>query len=1340
MFGKLFQRKINKRLAAVFTALFFIAVLFFLLRGPYLSNSIKRVILPVLEDATGEKIIIDKAVINLFPFYLQTKGFKVFDGEGNKLLRVTKMRAYIDVSSLFSKEIRIKRLTVKEPEFTIDSKMLEKIIKSIEKYNKKEGDSHFSVSLKNVRMTDGKFTLTDAEKQLSAAGQGLYMEMIVKNAINIDLSLKNVTMKLPDLPELKAGLDGDVEISGKKIKISGIKVYSSDSTIEARGNIQQSSTGTVESGSLSGTAKIFANTISEIFDLKERKDGVLSISGSVELVPPEEQQNTVETPKVKLDLEARGWFYLETLMELLKVNENIKGRVSIDGKINGVYPEVSGTGTARLEDAVLGGLPLDDLKGELKYENNKFSLKDFAANTYEGEIRGNAYIIVPGGKYFVAAGVTDIDSPQFFKFIKWEPPFPAGKINGNFELNKAPGEKIEITAKATYLNTSKNIKNLIYERLHDISAEIDLAGGILNFNKTVFSTAASKLFMDGAINLNTEKLNLNLDIESNDTVDLTAPYFSGLRAPARFTGKAEGFSVKPEISGTIEIGPGTVNGVQFAKAAGDLSYNPKSLSVKSMRIENAGANYNVSGLIDFRKSEGLFSFADPYFKGKAVIKNGDAQSMVSAAFPDLSRTGSGIPLTGVANGEISFNGDSKDFKGDSNIVVEEGLVFGQSIDRALVKAVFSQENIKFTSVDIYKDKTRIEANGLLYFDERFEVWASSSNLNLKDITIFKKYPFDANLNLDIKGSGTLKNPDIKFSLNIVKSYFKDVLIGKGKIAGELKGKKVTVKGDFLNGIVTADAEAFLSDTLPWNASIRFKNGRYDFILAGFLKDVPKDLSASLQGDVSLKGTRDRFSMNSRFSTLSFSLYGYNFRNRGDIILNSADSEFKIEAFSIGGKNANITAFGVIKTGQDYNFIIDGDIDLAPLRVMFKDIDSLRGRANFVIGVTGPWESPGFKGEINIKDATVMLAGLPHSIGPVNGSIFLDKNRVTFDSFKTDFAGGKIVVSGFGELDKFSLKRLSVSTRMEDIKLRPIEDVSVFFDGNLFYESSPKKQSLLGEILIKQARYEKRVDWKSWLVSMKKIKETHLEQPSFLDNTGLNIHIKGEENIFINNNIAKTPVKIDVTMQGTLAQYGLIGRIEAKEGTVYFRGNEFKIVDGSVDFIEPNRIVPVFHIQAEAFISGYHINLNLDGPSDKFVLSLFSNPPLAEMDIFALLTSGQIGGESKEVGGGLGAGEATALLTGRLQDVMEERVKYITGFERFEINPHTTASGSVSPGITVGKRLMGEKLIATYSTSVGSAGEHVVKLQYNLSNNFSLIGVRDELGSVGGDFKYRFEFK
>ena len=1333
MYKKLFQKKLSRRISYAVTLIFFLALVFFLLRGPYLSNSIKRVILPVLEDAIGERVIIDRAVINLFPFYLQTKGFKVFDEEGNKLLRVTKMRAYIDLTGLFSKEIRIGRLSVKEPELTTDRKTLERVISSIEKHTKRDDSEHFGVSMKNVRITDGKFTLTDGENQTGASGQGLYMDMIVEDMINVKFSLKDGTLKLPDLPELNAGLDGEIKLTDRKIKILETKIYSSSSSIKARGMIQLSSTGRVESGNLSGKAKISIETISEIFDLKQKKDGVLSFSGSIDLVPAQGQKNNLEGPVVKVNLQTNGWFYLETLMELLKVDDNVAGRFSFDGEIQGVYPKVFGIGMVDLENAVLDTLSLDDASGELTYENKKFSLNNFVAHTYKGELMGDAFILIPDGRYFVEANVMNINSPQFFKFIEWEPPFTEGIISGNFRLNKKPVREIELVAKANYLNNSQNRENFLEDRLSNIETDIDLRNKILTFKKAILFTSASELFLDGDINLNKKKLNLNIKMHSRDVMDLTAPYFSGLRAQLKFTGKAEGPSKNPEISGSLDVGSGTINGVPFTEMTGNLTYNPNALSVSLLRVVQGESIYEVSGSIDFRKADGLFSFIDPHYKGEAAIKNGDAKSLIAVVSKE-------IPVTGVVNGNIFFEGDTKKFKASSEIILEDGVAFNQPFDRAVITAVLSPENISFSSVDVYRNETRFKASGTLYFDERFNVSVSSNNINLSDIEGLNKYPFDANFSLDLKGSGTFEKPDIKFSLNILKSYFKDSLAGKGEIKGELKGKRLSVEGNFLRGIVTVDARALFSRTLPWDVNIKFKKGRYDFLLAGLLKDVPRDLTASIEGVVSMKGEKDKFSMNSRFSTLSFSLYGYNFINRKDIVLNLVEDTFRIESFSISGKNVDMNAVGIIKIGQSYNLAVDGNIDLTPLKVISKDIESIKGQGNFVIGISGSWDRPELKGEINIRNATLMLAGLPHSIGPVDGNIFFDKDKIVFDSFSAGFAGGKIIMSGAGILEKFSLKRLTVSSRLEGIKFRPLEDVSIALDGELFFETSPQKHSLLGDINIRQAKYEKRVEWKSWLVRLKEVKESPSEQPSFWRETELNVHIAGQDNIFVDNNIARTPVKIALNLQGTLAQYGLIGRIEAKEGTIFFRGNEFKILKGSVDFVEPNKVVPVFHIRAETFISGYRIKLDLDGPSDKFVLSLFSNPPLPDMDILTLLTAGQISGGTKGFESGLGAGEATAFLTGRLQDVMEERVKYITGFERFEINPQTTASGSVSPGITVGKRLLGDRLIVTYSTSVGTTDEHIIKLQYNLSNKFSIIGVRDEMGNPGADFKYRFEFK
>ncbi|MBI4680446.1 MAG: translocation/assembly module TamB domain-containing protein [Nitrospirae bacterium] len=1291
------QNKLMKRLSLLFAAILFIALMFFLLRGPYLSNSIKKVIQPVLENAIGEKVIMDKAVINLFPFYIQMKGFKVFDKDGNRLLWVTRVRAYIDFSGLFSKQIRISRLTVREPDLTISAEKLQQIIESANKYTKNDSSKHFSVSLKSAKITNGTFALIGDEKQTIASGSGLYVLAAVKNTINAELSIKEGTFKLPDLPELSAGLNSRIKLSDKKIEILEAKVYSSDSTLETNGEIKLSSDGGVEKGFFSGKANIFAETINKIFKLKGPKDGELSFSGSIDLLPPHAEQGDLALPRIKLNLKTKGWFYLQTLMELLKVQENITGRLSVDGEINGIYPEVIGKGMVELRDAVLDTLPLNYVKGEIKYEDKKFSLNKFIAKTYGGKLEGNAFLLIPSGEYSVDAHAVDINSIQFFKFIRWEP-----------------------------------------------QADIEMRDDVLKFNKAVFSTSASELFLNGAIDLNEGKLNLNIEMESKDAVDLTAPYFTGLKAPVKFRGKVAGASANPEISGAVEVGSGSINGELFKEISGDLTYSTKSLSVGLLKVVQEKSIYEVSGSIAFRKANGLFSFDEPYFKGSAVIKNGSAKSLIAAVYPVRNWFSNGMnkemPITGSVGGKLFFEGDTDEFKGDSNITLEDGMIFHQPVDRAFINAALSPDKIKFLSVEAFKAKSGVKANGTLYFDKRFDALVSSSNISLRDLTIVNKYPVDANFGLDMKGSGTFETPHVKFSLNIMDSYFKDFLVGKGNITGELIGKKLSLKSDFMEGTVTSDAAVFLSKTLPWDAAIKFKKGKYDFLLAGFLKDIPKDLSVSLEGFVNLQGKSDKFSMNSRFSSLAFSLYGYDFNNRGDIVLEFIEDTFKIKSFSIGGKNADINAVGAVKKGQNYNLAINGKINLAPLRVLNKSIESMSGQGNFLIEITGRWESPELKGEINVRDSAAVLAELPYKIGPVNGDIFIDKGRITFDSFKVDFAGGKVLLSGVGYLEGLIPKRLLVSSSMKGLRFRPVEGFDVAFDGGLFLEISPKKQSISGDINIKKAKYEKRVDWKTWLVRFKEVKETRLKQPTFMDKTLLNVHITGQDNIFIDNNIARTPVKVDLNVQGTIAQYGLIGRLDARGGTIFFRNNEFEIIEGSVDFVEFNKIVPVFHITAETFTGGYRVRLNLDGPIDKFSLSLFSDPPLSDMDILTLLTGGHISKESKGFEAGIGAGEAVAFLTGELQDVIEERFKNITGFERFEISPQTSVKGTVSPRITVGKRLLGQKLFVTYSTSIGTTEEHIIKLQYNVSKNFSIIGLRDEIGSVGTDFKYRFEFK
>jgi autotransporter translocation and assembly factor TamB len=95
----------------------------------------------------------------------------------------------------------------------------------------------------------------------------------------------------------------------------------------------------------------------------------------------------------------------------------------------------------------------------------------------------------------------------------------------------------------------------------------------------------------------------------------------------------------------------------------------------------------------------------------------------------------------------------------------------------------------------------------------------------------------------------------------------------------------------------------------------------------------------------------------------------------------------------------------------------------------------------------------------------------------------------------------------------------------------------------------------------------------------------------------------------------------------------------------------------------------------------------------------------------------------------------------MQDVLEERLRSITGLDRFQVDPYVSKStGTVEPRVTVSKRLLGDKVFVTYTTGVGTLEEQILKLEFFMSKNVSLVGVRDERGITGGDFRFRFEFK
>jgi autotransporter translocation and assembly factor TamB len=314
--------------------------------------------------------------------------------------------------------------------------------------------------------------------------------------------------------------------------------------------------------------------------------------------------------------------------------------------------------------------------------------------------------------------------------------------------------------------------------------------------------------------------------------------------------------------------------------------------------------------------------------------------------------------------------------------------------------------------------------------------------------------------------------------------------------------------------------------------------------------------------------------------------------------------------------------------------------------------------------------------------------------------------------------------------------------VENVTVRYPEGLVSTLSGELYYDGDASEQSLAGDITIRHARYDKRIEWKSMLVDIGGgLYQKRKTEVAWIGDTKVNVRFHGENNILFQNNLAKMPLDVDVFLRGTVNHPQLLGRIEARKGVVYFRKNEFKILSASVDFVDPNRMNPVLDIQAETQVREYRIQLSVTGNADHAVVTFISEPSLVDSDILAMLALGKTGSELKGKESGVGVGEATSFATGQFQDVIERNARRFTGLDRFQVDPYINKSDASVPRVTVGKELVQNKLYVTYSSNVGaSAPEQLFRIEYLLDRHFSVVGGQDETGNTGADFKYRFEFK
>jgi autotransporter translocation and assembly factor TamB len=1301
----------KKRLALFFVAMVVFGIAAVVLRGPYISNTLKKVILPELEMACGRQVTVRRIYLNLFPLFAEARDVKVFDDSGNLILSVPMAKAYVNLSGLVSQEIIIRRLVIKDPELVISRKQAEVIIRNISAYLARERKTAVKVKIRTVEVRHGNLAVSDESQRLASRMQGLNGEIIIGNVQKINASSEKVIIKKGDWPEITADVSTSVVVKGEMLQIRRLVVRSFGSTVSGSGEYAG------KKGTLKTRIELFLSTVKRIFNLERDGTGKVSATGTV----------TYLDRKIGLDLKVSGNFYLQTLMELLKVKDKIEGYADVKGEVKGPLDDLRGQGTLKVRNGDFYDVAVDSLKCNVAYTGGQMRFTAGVGRLYNGRAKVAVMIHLPVVNFYtVAVDFEDVDSAPAFKLIGWDPGVEPGKVKGSLETGGAlfnPAGRFEYRS----LRQGKDMIG----RIREITGGYRMQNGLLTLSGLKLDTGRTQIGADGTVDIGRKILDLDGHLKTADITDVTLPYYGKLKGAGDFRGRVTGSFDDPVISGHISIAKPVFEQYAADAIAGDVTYKKEQMTIKDLSVRGKGETLALQGETYFRKAQKLFDLSGAEYQLRASLRNADMGRFVKIFY-------SGFEGTGNLNADIRISGRAENPQIAGSASVENASVYSIPFDAGHFTLGYSDQKLRLANATIIKGKSSLSGDAEFGEGGTFVFKASSDRLRLTDV-VDREIKGDAVFSMKAEGGGTLDNPSVSLRGKIIEGVLRGRNVGSGSIEASIRKKNILVSASMINNGIRFTGKGRFERDIPWEGRIDIGTGRYDPLISAFLKDVPEDLVLSLNGTVLLRGDRHHIAASAALRQLTLSMYGYSFSNEREIRMELTDHTLELRRISLRSGDASLSVDGSLVLGRQYNLVFEGKSALSPFKSLSSKIGVLRGDADFVLAVSGDWDNPQINGGVTLANGSFGMKEFPYRLSSLNGYVYIDNDRIVMQRLNGKMGGGDVDLSGIVYLKKFSFRRFYVDARLTNITIPFSNEFSVNFGGDLLLRGTTESRTISGDITINRARYRERVEWKSWLLKTKRA-ERFKGEISNIERTGLDVKITGN-NILVDNNIARAAVGVDMVLRGSIYRPVLLGRIETTEGTVYFRNNDFRILHASADFTDPNRMNPYFMISADTLVKGYKITMNLDGQFDHFNVSFSSDPVLKEMDILSLLAVGQTGTEMKGLEGSIGASEATGFVTGKLQDVIEERLKTITGLDRFQIDPYVSKiTGTIEPRVTVSKRLLGDKMYVTYATAVGSKEEQIIKLEYFLTKKMSLVGVRDERGIIGGDVLFRFRFK
>jgi translocation and assembly module TamB len=151
-----------------------------------------------------------------------------------------------------------------------------------------------------------------------------------------------------------------------------------------------------------------------------------------------------------------------------------------------------------------------------------------------------------------------------------------------------------------------------------------------------------------------------------------------------------------------------------------------------------------------------------------------------------------------------------------------------------------------------------------------------------------------------------------------------------------------------------------------------------------------------------------------------------------------------------------------------------------------------------------------------------------------------------------------------------------------------------------------------------------------------------------------------------------------------------------------------------------------------------VTFSLDGLMDHLNPQLNSSPPLPPEDVLALLTMGEAFKRTYSYDMSTQLSTAS-LLSFQLSEEAQKKAEGLFFIDRFRIDPFVIGSSAeVTARLTLGKNIS-RNISFLYSTNLTTQREEIVRIEWEITRDLSIVSTRDEEGRVSLDVKIHKRF-